>query len=53
MTRRDGRPLVTEFPVTAEDRIDVLHDVEIPEGELACRLMREVDDGFDEGEWYA
>ena len=37
MTRRDGRPLVTEFPLTAEDWIDVVLDGEVPEGAVVCR----------------
>ena len=65
--RKDGRPLVTEHPVTWQDRIDY-----VPPGELdlqadaiVCAYRREpVDeswmepdkgpgDDFDLGEWYA
>lgn len=41
--RKDGRPLVTEHPVTAMDWIDVIPrgELEIPESAIACKLMRE------------
>ena len=40
MTRKDGRPLVTEHPVTAYDRIDFIpaDELEFPEGVIACSL---------------
>jgi len=66
MTRKDGRELVTEHPLTAGDMIDVVLDHRMPpDDQLTCVLRREVDDswmqpeggpgedGFDIGEWDA
>lgn len=36
MTRKDGRPLVWDHPVTAEDEIECLGKVEIP-ADVTCR----------------
>jgi len=46
--RKDGRPLVTEFPVTAMDEIDYVPAGERLTGGLACtmRFSRE-DDGWE------
>lgn len=65
MTRKDGRPLVTEHPVTAMDMIDAIPADEIPPGLTACTRSGRAADGwiecgsdepdedFDIGEWYA
>lgn len=42
--RKDGRPLVTERPVTAQDRVSY-HDGPLPEGGIACNLDFEEEDG--------
>ena len=34
--RRDGRPLVTKYPVTAEDEIEYLGKVDVPEDAIVC-----------------
>lgn len=39
--RKDGRPLVTEHPVTAMDEIEILEKVDIPEDAIVCRKSRE------------
>jgi len=41
--RKDGRPLVTEHPVTAWDMIDYVEHVELPDDGLVCALYREPD----------
>lgn len=41
MKRKDGRELVTEFPVTAMDRIEYLTDVEIPADAITCQRRSE------------
>lgn len=57
--RKDGRPLVTEHPVTAMDMIDYVGHVEIPEGAIACGYRRDPEpdwmqpDDIDIGEWDA
>lgn len=43
MTRKDGRPLVWEHPVTAEDEIEI-HYGPIPDGAITCGLRRKRDD---------
>ena len=46
MTRKDGRPLVTEYPVTWQDKIDYIPRDElppIPEEGLVCVLREPVD----------
>lgn len=44
--RKDGRPLVTEHPVTARDRVSY-YDGPLPEGGIACELdFEEEDDGW-------
>jgi hypothetical protein len=66
MRRKDGRELVTEFPVTAMDQIDVVLDAPAldPEGLVCIMRRRPVDeswtepdegpgDDFDIGEWDA
>jgi len=47
MTRKDGRQLVWDHPVTAEDEIEY-YDGPIPEGGIACRLegLREDSDDW-------
>lgn len=34
--RKDGRPLVTEFPVTATGASEMGESIEIPDGTIAC-----------------
>lgn len=41
--RKDGRPLVTEHPVTARDRVSY-YDGPLPEGGIACKLDFEEED---------
>jgi hypothetical protein len=45
--RKDGRPLITEHPVTAMDMIDYVNDVEIPKGGFGCAL--DLDPEYDDG----
>lgn len=39
--RKDGRPLVTEHPVTAEDYIGYLGTVGVPNDATRCRGSRD------------
>lgn len=50
MTRKDGRELVTEFPVTAMDMIDYVSADDIPEGGFGCKMdfPREDDEWMDD-----
>lgn len=41
MARKDGRPLVWDHPVTAEDEIEYVGRVEIPADATRCRGSRE------------
>lgn len=41
--RKDGRPLVTEHPVTAQDFVDY-YDGPIPPGGFGCKLDFEEED---------
>lgn len=41
--RKDGQPLVTEYPVTARDRVSY-YDGPLPEGGIACKLDFEIED---------
>jgi hypothetical protein len=42
--RKDGRPLVTEHPITGEDMIDVVTDpAPVDESLIVCALRRERD----------
>lgn len=42
-TRKDGRKLYYDSPVTAMDEIEYMGKVEIPEGAITCRGSREDD----------
>lgn len=53
MKRKDGRELVTEFPVTAMDEIEYIGHVKIPDGAIGCGLRRApetdwMDSGIDQ-----
>lgn len=48
MTRRDGRELVTEFPVTARDRVEYIprEELQIPEDATRCTMS-----GISDSTW--
>lgn len=46
MKRKDGRELVTEFPVTAMDEIEYIGHVKIPADAIVCGRRREPQDDW-------